>query len=61
MLTVDEIAFKMHADPAKLRELRPDQWDHINQRFHRLLTGEPVLLLEFEHYGITVEFLDPAD
>jgi hypothetical protein len=41
MLTVDEIAFKMHADPAKLRELRPDQWDHINQRFHRLLTGEP--------------------
>jgi hypothetical protein len=51
----------MHADPATLRELRPDQWDQINQRFHRLLTGEPVLLLDFENYGITIEFFDPTD
>ena len=61
MEALDQVAFTMHADPAKLRELRPDQWDHINQRFHRLLTGEPVLLLEFEHYGISVELLDLTD
>ena len=61
MLTVDRVAFTMHADPAKLRELRPDQWDRINQRFHRLLTGEPVSLLDFEYYGISVEFLEHTD